>query len=303
MPHLQHVRCLPALLGLSLVVAAQDAGVRGGATSMPAVQARSLEPKDPARRIEIEGCVEIRVDADAIRVVLAVCSDGADPATVSTANQQRVQRLRAAFTQAQVPDGNVHIDFIAMLPVYDWEEVEEAGRKVARERLSGWRLQENVHVAVGTQEQLDTIKRLAREVGVFDVLAVDYASSDVEKHRTRALEAALAVAKAKAAILLAQFGTPQKLVNVTERTVTVPPHAQYRSFESANTARMERHFRDETPRVFAVRPKNTLYEGYTADVDRPGGTLPMRPQICVVSSVKLYYESPEKVEAAGEAKK
>ncbi|MEZ5966500.1 MAG: SIMPL domain-containing protein [Planctomycetota bacterium] len=265
---------------------------------MPIPALRTLDPHRPSLRIDVEGRAEVRVDPDAIRVVFAVCTEAASADAARTTNSERVGRLLTELRRAGAGDADLHVDFIASLPVYDWAVSEEGGRRLAREQLVGWRLQENVHVAVRDQAGLDAAKQVAAAAGVHDVLAVDYGSTDLEKQRQRAIESALAVARGKAAILLADFPTPPKLVDVAEDTKVVPPHLLYRSFENAHATRAEFSYRDDTVRLHAFRPKNTLYEGYQGDVDRPGGALPMRPQIVIVSAVRLSFESPEAKRAA-----
>ena len=46
------------------------------------------------------------------------------------------------------------------------------------------------------------------------------------------------------------------------------------------------------PLVQLARPKNTYYRGNLPNADTQAAKLPMRSELSVVSTVKIYYESP-----------
>jgi hypothetical protein len=54
----------------------------------------------------------------------------------------------------------------------------------------------------------------------------------------------------------------------------------------ATTARRDISF------IRAHRPQNTYYRGLRGDADKQPAALAMKPEISVVSTVRLYFESP-----------
>ncbi|MHB8972363.1 MAG: hypothetical protein ACYC3X_14045 [Pirellulaceae bacterium] len=50
--------------------------------------------------------------------------------------------------------------------------------------------------------------------------------------------------------------------------------------------------RSDVPFIRAYRPRNTYYRGLNHDGDVQAAGLPMQPEISVVSTVRLYFESP-----------
>ena len=77
-----------------------------------------------------------------------------------------------------------------------------------------------------------------------------------------------------------------------EQTTVRYPESLYHSFENIANESATPPWRGEITLIRAYRPRNTYYRGLLADGDLQTQTLPMRPEICVVSTVRLYFQSP-----------
>jgi hypothetical protein len=53
----------------------------------------------------------------------------------------------------------------------------------------------------------------------------------------------------------------------------------------------------EMPFIRASRPRNTYYRGLQSDGDIQPAGLPMRPEISVISTVRIYFQSPAALQA------
>lgn len=283
--------CVPVCAAL---VSAQSSGSRGGVTQRSAGQAPD-EPSERAveRFITITGTAEIRVVPSTIRVVLAITSEGERAADCRTAYESKRDELIGALTANGIARDAILTDFIAMLPVYQWRVEKQEGRDVAVERLTGYRLQNNVHVEVATEAQAQQAIGAAFERGVTDVIAVDHWSDALDRHKVAAQERALAEAQRKARLLLAVFDPQPLPINVHEATRVIYPKDSYQSFENAYTGAIEqRNWRENIPTIATFRPKNTYYQGFFEHADVQDAAMPMDPRISVVSTVKLYYAAP-----------
>jgi uncharacterized protein YggE len=273
---------------------AQVSGSFGGRGQASRPETGRLGVEEAGSFIAIEGSCELRVAAEGLRVVFAIATDAATP-TECWAKQRT---HRAAFVDALAAAGlagdAVQVDFISMLPVYDWKQESRDGQAVLVERLAGHRLQENVHVAVADEEGARAAIELALSKEVHDVIAVEYWSRQTAAKRREALESALAAAKAKADLLLAAFEKRPPLANVQERTDVLTPDRLYASFENVYAGEVETDWQRGLPRLRAPRPKNTFYAGFDGAADVALFTARMKPELSVVSTVVLYFESPSR---------
>lgn len=287
-----------ALAGVSALLAfarapAQISGSIGGREIPPPRLGLSRLPRDEAGAfVRIDGSCELRVPADGLRIVFAITSEAATASDCWKAQRERRDGFVDALRSAGLASDSVEVDFIGMLPVYDWKQEQRDGQSILIERLVARRLQENVHVAVPDEAAARRIVELALDHDVTDVIAVDYWCRNADEKRREALAAAYAEAQAKAKLLLAGFATPPPCANVEEETKLLTPRELYRSFENAYEGELRTQWNDNVPRVHAPRPKNTFYEGFRSDVDRGATGSALKPEISIVSTVALYFESP-----------
>jgi hypothetical protein len=66
----------------------------------------------------------------------------------------------------------------------------------------------------------------------------------------------------------------------------------YHSFTNSYDEDVTPTWRRDVPFIRAPRPQNTYYRGLYVDGDIQSGELPMRPEISVISTVRIYYRSP-----------
>jgi uncharacterized protein YggE len=276
---------------------AQFIGARS-AESLPAVADATLDHRAVENFIMIEGKVEKRLDPTALRIVLALLVEEPTAADCQTVSQNREAELLEALAVLKIDENAIVVDFISILPVYKWEVETREGKSVAVEKPAGFRMQSNVHVEAASEKQARAVLAAAFKLGVSDIIAFDYWSSDVDQTKKEARKEALQVAKEKAELLLgAMFDEPPRPLNVHESTRVVYPRSLYGSFENAYAEAIRVPYSsDRMPTIQAVRPKNTYYQGLLEDADVREGGLPLRAQISVVSTVRLYYATPVTIE-------
>jgi len=307
---------LIAITGLCGVVLPSQAGAQGfggsggynsgRAANMDTLPKWSLGAPLPAdaalNYIFVEGTAELRVPPEEIRVVLAVTSEGEAATECQNEIAQKIASVREGWREQQISDDRVVEDFISVLPVYEWETSEREEQEIRVQRAEGYRMQSNLHLAVKTESQaMEAINRAFRS-GVTDIVTFDYWSSQIDQQKAKARKSALAAAKAKAKDLLSVFDEPPKVINVQEDSAVYFPNTLYKTYENILEERVvwPSNWRDK-PRVLAYRPKMTFYHGLQSQTDVRPNSLPMRPEIAVISTVRLYYQSPaEKSRTAGD---
>jgi uncharacterized protein YggE len=275
---------------------AQMVGARADAEFLQAATTAGtmLDHRAIENYITIEGKAEKRVEPTALRVVLAIMVEKPNSPECETACRNMEGKLVKALEDLEINRNAIVVDFISILPVYEWKIEDRHGKAVAVETRSGFRMQSNVHVEVPTEEKARDVLQTAFGLGVSDVIAFDYWNEDVDLHKKEARKEALAAAKDKAELLLgALFDQPPPPLNVHESTRVVYPRSLYASFENTYAEQLSgRFYDDRLTRIRAAKPKNTYYRGLQEDADVQGEGLPLRPEISVVTTVRLYYATP-----------
>jgi len=228
-----------------------------------------------------------------VAIVLAVTGEGQTAQECRNAVNGTLQRLRAAWVKSGVAPADIVEDFIAILPRYEWQIEKQADTEVGVERKVGYRMQTNLHVKVPDDARAQQALDQAFEQGITDIIAFDYGSRELADAKARAREQALQAASRKADLLFeALFPTRPPAINVQEQTAVRHPESLYHSFSNSYEEQVTPTWRRDVPLIRAPRPRNTYYRGFSMDSDVQPDDLPMKPEISVVSTVRVYYRSP-----------
>ena len=154
-------------------------------------------------------------------------------------------------------------------------------------------MQTNTHLAVPNDATAPASLQAAFELGITDIIAFDYWSRDLDENKKTARDQALKAALGKSDTLLgALFAKRPPIINMQEQTAVRYPESLYHSFENSYEEDVTPAWRRDVPFIRASRPRNTYYRGLYSDGDVQPRDLPMHPEISVVSTVRLYFQSP-----------
>ena len=284
---------IAALLGGT--VTAQHGGSRAGLENRRAdsFELPQLDPRVAQSHIAIDARVEIRVPPTDVRMTLAVTGEGESASACRKEVAGKIEKLIAAWQAAGIEKDRVVVDFIAILPRYEWTVEKRGEVEVGVEKTAGFRMQTNVHVALPNNTQVDEALDDAFEVGITDIIAFDYWNKELDAIKTQARDQALEQAAAKGNSLLRLF--PEKrppIINIQEDTQVVFPESLYQSFVNTVQDSLAPAPRRDISFIRAHRPQNTYYRGLQSGADKQPADLAMKPEISVVSTVRIYYESP-----------
>ncbi len=284
------VVCLPAPFAMG-----QFGGSRAGQEAYVAGVANLpiLEPAVAEAYITIEGRAEVRVAPTEIRVVMALTSEGETARQCQASIRDTADRAKAAWSALGIAGNAIVEDFIAVLPQYEWTLEKRGDVDVATEQRTGYRMQTNLHLAASDQAQALVAMNLAFEEGVTDIIAFDYWSQELDETQRDVREQALSAARSKADALLGPlFDDRPPIINVQEQTSIRYPESLYHSFTNSYEEAVAPAPRRDVPLIRAARPQNTYYRGLFSAGDVLPPNLPMKPEISVVSTVRLYFQSP-----------
>ncbi|MEX2139260.1 MAG: SIMPL domain-containing protein [Pirellulales bacterium] len=261
-----------------------------------------LPPENALNFITIDGTADLRVVPEGIRVVLAITSEAETADGCQEKNAAQVQAVLKAWADLKIAEENIVEDFINVLPVYEWRLTERDGQKFRVQQREGYRMQTNLHVSVKTETDAMAAIQLAFQQDVTDIVTFDYWSSELDEQKAKARVAALEAAKEKSKILLAVFADPPKVINIQESTAVFLPHSLYRTYENVLEEQIQYNSSwQNLPAIKAYRPKMTYFQGLQSRSDLRPAKPAMRPEIAVVSTVRLYYQSPADKTVAGKS--
>jgi len=273
---------------------AQFGGSRAGLEEQQTMESRpssSLTKEVAESYILIDGKAEVRVKPTELRIVLAVTAEGETAIDCQQGVDATLAKLKTAWAKIKIPPEAIVVDFIAVLPLYEWKV--ERDENLMRERRAGFRMQSNVHLEVADDTAAMSSLVAAFEQGVTDIIAFDYWSKELDSVKEQTREKALTAARAKSDLLLkALFAEKPPVINVQEQTTVHYPVSLYHSFTNTVNEEAVPTYARNYNFVRAYRPKNTYYRGLFSDGDIQPRELPMKPEISVVSIVRLYFESP-----------
>lgn len=284
---------LCSLVLLASAATAQAPGLAGG-MHLPTLVPR-LSPPDAAtaeRVITIEGVAELRLPPTRLRVVFGVNAVGKTASEASVACRALLDATRQRLAAKSVAAADIDIDFIAVVPIYEWQVEASGDERIAVERRTGSRAQYNLHVAVADEAAALVAIEAATVADGIDLIAVDYWSEAIAGKRTEALAQALRAAQDKAKVLLAVFPAPPTPINVHEHTAVLQPQQLYQPVQRSDES--QHRFFNQVPQVPAPRPTFVYYRGLLADLDVMSADLPGKRDLHVVATVRLYYAAPER---------
>lgn len=245
--------------------------------------------------IAIDGRAELRVKPTVIRIVLAITSEGDSAKSCHEEIDALVKKLRSAWGELKIREDDIVEDFIAILPMYEWELEKRETLEVGVEKKTGFRMQTNIHLSVPNDRTAPAALAAAFSEGVTDIIAFDYWSRELDDAKVKVRKEAVKAARAKSDTLLgALFDAIPQVINVREKTTVHYPKSLYESFENTLDQSVVPAWRREIRYIHAYRPQNTYYRGLFTDGDVQSRELPMRPEISVVSTVRLYFRPPAK---------
>lgn len=272
----------------------QFAGSRAAeeSDSKPVVDLPMLDREVVEGFIAVDGRAEVRLRPTELRIVLAVTSEGETALQCQTMIDETLGKLKQSWTELGIPAENIVEDFIAVLPRYAWELEKQNNIEIGIEKKAGYRMQTNVHLAVPNDANAAKAFAAAFEHGVTDIIAFDYWSKELDEMKVQARRQAVQAARTKADLLFsALFDDPPALINVQEKTTIHFPKSLYDSFVNVYQEEVTTPWRRDIPYIRSYRPQNTYYRGLQFDGDIQSRELPMHPEISIVSTVRLYFES------------
>lgn len=184
--------------------------------------------------VDVKGLANIK--ADTYVAIFSVTQTGKNPEEV---NELIDKRISNSITEIKAKIGTeIYVDMISFVPVYEFEvEKKIFSKKNYNEVPKGFELKKNIHIKYSNPNLLnDFIRSLSKEE-IYDLVRVDYFSSNLEYIKKELMNKAKLIIQDKIknyeTILGQTFTTNEK--RVADGYKVVFPLEMYKSYEAYNS--------------------------------------------------------------------
>jgi hypothetical protein len=153
--------------------------------------------------------------------------------------QDQIGNFQRALSGLGIPADDTYIDFITQNRVYDYV----VKGSTAREKISGFQIKENFAIRFKDHKLLDQIVPLAAQGGIFDLIKVDYVTSDLTQLREKMSAEAQKIIKQKEETY-GKLGiklTPESIS--AENFDSFQPFEAYNSYKAYETGTVDDNYR------------------------------------------------------------
>ena len=134
-----------------------------------------LQVKEPqSSNVILEADVMINVKASSYVAIFAVTQEGKSVPSTDSIMNSRLNTFMTGLKALNIPEKNVHVDFISLLPTYGVEFKNKKLSNEANEVSTGFQMKKNIHVIFEKHQDLDGIITSAANAEIYDVVKVDY---------------------------------------------------------------------------------------------------------------------------------
>jgi uncharacterized protein YggE len=235
----------------------------------------------------IEAKVLTSVETKEYVAVFGLAQEADSLAKANKKLQEQIAAFQSGLSALGIRPEDTYLDFITQNRVYDYQ----VKGSTAREKVSGFQVKENFFVRYKDPRLLDQITPIAAQAGIFDLIKVDYVTSDLNAVRAQMAEEAMKVLKEKEEAYT-KLGIKLQPVSVTaENFDAFQPSEAYNSYKAYETGNVD----EENYRVIERRKNSTFYfeplrPGQFDRVLNPAGLQPV-VQCTFILRVKYFVNS------------
>ncbi|MEM6265040.1 MAG: hypothetical protein AAGI38_21195, partial [Bacteroidota bacterium] len=121
----------------------------------------------------------MNVKADAFMAQLSITQAGGTLEETYQLMQNRISAFMKGLS-TNFDTSSIYVDFISLVPTYDYVVDKKLFSRTANEVPSGYKLVKTLHIPYRTNPQLDQIMRAAAKGEIYDLVKVDYVVQDIQ---------------------------------------------------------------------------------------------------------------------------
>ncbi len=204
--------------------------------------------------------VMINMQATSYTAIFSVTDFGKTVAGADSALNSRIDKFTASMKKDGIKEGEIHIDFISMLPIYEVLAENKVFSNVATEKPAGFKIKKNIHVLFYKHTQLDRIISEAAQSEIYDLVKVDYNLNNIEAaYDTLRKVAASIIAMKRATYAL--MGMQTKMTTMAEGYDSKYPSERYEAYTAYLQGMSGQNLQQKNPNleVRAAEKEQTVF--------------------------------------------
>lgn len=207
----------------------------------------------------VKADVMMNVRATSYVALLSITQTGETVTQTDSLMDIRLNNVFDELLKVGIPIENTHVDFISMLPTYEFEMTEKRYSKTMNEVPNGFEMKKNIHVRFAEHDRLNDLIAAAAKAEIYDLVKIDYNIADMdaiyEELRVKAEE----IIQKKTASY-ARMGFHLEAQNYSNTQGSVYPLERYVKYLAANTGIPKTYAKRSTkekPLEYNYAEKNT----------------------------------------------
>lgn len=124
--------------------------------------------------------IMMNAKADSYVAILSITQTGETITETDSLMDLRLNTFFKGLAKVGIPIENTHVDFISLLPSYQFVETEKRYTKTLNEMPSGFEMKKNVHIRFVEHDRINDIISSAAKSEIYDLVKVDYNIADME---------------------------------------------------------------------------------------------------------------------------
>ena len=205
----------------------------------------------------IEASVLLNVIADGYVAVFGVAEEAATLKECNEKIDKRIKSFINELTKMDVPKADIYVDMTSQNKIYDYK----MNGDMAEEFLQGFELKKNVIVKFNPIHDLDPMIIAASNLGIYDLVKVDYMVNDLNAIHTQLFNAAVEIINQKKSLYAS--ATNARLSPVSEiysdQFYSFYPDQLYTSYTAYESGNVSNYGIDNSYSTKEMRKSATYY--------------------------------------------
>lgn len=129
----------------------------------------------------VKADVMINMKATSYVAILSVTQVGESIEQTDSLMDIRLNNVFIELKKVGIPLSETHVDFISMIPKYDFETTEKRYSKTMNEVPAGFEMKKNIHVKFSEHDRVNDLISAAAKAEIYDLVKIDYNVADMDR--------------------------------------------------------------------------------------------------------------------------
>lgn len=201
--------------------------------------------------------------ADEFMIILGLNEEESSVESCNSKINQRIDGFISKISKIGIKKDHIYVDFISQTKIYDYALANNKAEQFEK----GFELKKNIIIKTNSLKNIDSIIETASEFKIYDVIKVDYLSTNSSEIYDTLLSEALKIAETKKERYLKSFnkrsvGNP----TASDDFSVITPESQYKNYKAFESSELESYRDSSNPLIKKMARKNSTfyYDGISA---------------------------------------